>query len=84
MTDSTNMMDIPSAVKNEVQYLLDTEGGEIVHIGQYQGHEVWQYCFPDQANTGYPIVILYHPESGTAYEASAEDGLDIIVEILNQ
>lgn len=84
MTDSTNTMDIPSAVSSEVQYLLETEGGHIVHIGQYQGHEVYQYCFPDDVSTGYPIVILYHPESGTAYEVPAEDGLDIIVEILNK
>lgn len=84
MTESTNnMMDIPSAVKEEMKYLLEHEDGEIVHIGQYQGHEVYRYYFPDNVMTGYPIVILYHQESATAYEVPGEDGLKILAEIYN-
>lgn len=84
MTESTNMMDIPSAVKEEVKYLLEHEGGDIVHIGQYQDYEVYRYFFPENVRTGYPIVVLYHQESATAYEVPAEDGLQIITEIYNK
>jgi hypothetical protein len=84
MANPTNLMDIPSAVKNEVQYLLEKEGGDIVHIGQYEDHEVYQYCFPGEMNTGYPIIILYHQPSGYACEMPPEEGLEILAEIFNK
>lgn len=84
MTKTTNLMDIPSAVKDEVQYLLETEGGDIVRLGDYQGFEAYQYCFPDGMVTGFPVVILYHRASNTAYEQPGEEGLGILAEMFNK
>lgn len=78
---NSDQMEIPSAVKEQVQYLLETEGGDVVYIGDYQEWEAYSYKFPEEGATGYPIVVLYHRDADYAYEVPEDKALDIVVEL---
>ena len=71
-------MEIPAAVQDRLQYLLDTMGGEISYLGDYQGEEAYLFCFPEGMTVGFPVVVLYQKETEQVHEVSGYKALDII------
>lgn len=81
---SDNNKKVPATVEDVVRLLLDTEGGFVHYIGEYNDMEAYAYCFPKGTNSGYPVVVLYHREADYAYEVEDEEALDIIATIRNR
>lgn len=51
-------MRTPQAVKDAAKFFL-SEKWKLVHIGEYEGYEVYDLCANEIVNIGYPIVYLY-------------------------
>lgn len=49
---------IPKQVKEKAKVLIDLYGDAFDYIGKYQGMDVYQYLFPKNTVTGYPILFL--------------------------
>ena len=72
---------VPKSVICEAKQLIEEYGCNIHHIGKYDGHEVFQFVFPENSETGYPFVYLYDQSTKVAIQLSGEDALEIILEL---
>ena len=72
--------DIPDVIKDVAKPL----GDNIQYIGEYEQKEAYMFFFPENTETGFPIVYLFDKntnivEGKTGYEAS-----DIINTLFNE
>lgn len=73
--------DIPQAVLHEASWLIEEYGCAFTKIGQYDGKIVYLYCFPDNTETGYPVVYLYDEMNMISLQVTGENALDIINDV---
>ena len=52
--------EIPQKVKAAASYLIEMYGDNIKFVGTYQESDVYEFLFPVETETGYPIVFLYN------------------------
>ena len=50
---------VPTAIQEAAKGLIEVYGQHFAYLGQYKGRAAWRYCFPEDADTGYPFVYLY-------------------------
>lgn len=67
---------VPTAILNKAKDLTAMYGQKFAYLGQHEGRAVWRFCFPEDADTGFPIVYLYGDEK--AVEVTGREALDII------
>ncbi len=63
-------------MQNAAKGLTDMYGSNFAYLGQYDGRAVWQYCFPEDTDTGYPFVYLYG--DGQVEEVTGRQALRLI------
>ena len=52
--------EIPQKVKEAASFLIEMYGDNIKFIGTYQDSDVYEFLFPGETETGYPIIFLYN------------------------
>lgn len=52
-------MRTPQAVKDEAKFLTECYQTKFVHLGQYNGYEVYTLRFLEEVCIGYPWAFLY-------------------------
>ena len=76
-------MEIPYAIKRKSNWFLKHfPGAKIVHLGQYNGEEVFYVQMPDDTITGYPPVFILR--EGKAVEIIGEESLQILSNLLEE
>jgi len=75
---------IPNVVIARAQDLIDLYGYCHEHCGQYQGQEVYNFCFPEDTETGFPFVYLYDNTTESVKEITGFDALRILSEIIEE
>lgn len=74
-------METPKEVIELAGDLVEEYGDKFRHLGQKDGYEVFQFVFPDDEKTGYPIIYAFK-EGDTVLEITGMDALDIIVSLI--
>ncbi len=62
-------MEIPSIIIKQAHELIEQYGMRIAYIGELENRKVFKFIFPDNQETGFPIVYLYD---------SISDSVDIV------
>lgn len=70
------MSKIPEQIVNAAQDLVGRFGNKLAFIGKQEGNSVYQFRFPDDVNTGFPILFLLKDDKVT--EVNGFDALDIL------
>ena len=58
-------MNIPEQVKKAAGSLVDMYGLSFDYLGKYQDKDAFQFRFPDDTDTGFPVVFLFDGASVT-------------------
>lgn len=69
-------MKVPEQIKSAAKTLVDTYGDTFDYLGKYKGKDVFLFCFPEDACTGFPFVYLH--KDGHVQEITGFEALDII------
>ena len=69
-------MDIPKKIQEAAKGLIDMFGLSFDYLGKYEGADFYMFVFPDDTDTGFPVVYQY--ENGHALEITGFPALDII------
>lgn len=67
---------IPKAVKQEAEYLSKMYGEHISYLGKEDGAEYYKFDFPEDTDTGFPVVYQY--ADGLVMSIEGFSALDII------
>ena len=76
--------DIPQAVLHDASWLIEVYGCDFRKIGKYDGKIVYLYCFPENTETGYPIIYLYDEIDRKTIQVTGEDALEVIQDCINE
>ena len=69
-------METPKEVKVAAASLIEQYGDSFEHLGKYRGRDVWEYCFPEDVITGYPVLFLF--KRGKVEEVGGLVALNIV------
>lgn len=75
-------MDIPVAVLQKAQGLIDLFEGDFFYLGIYEGCHAYKFVFPPDVCTGFPFVYLYDKTHEKVQEITGHEALDIISEFI--
>lgn len=67
--------DVPQAVKDAARLILERDGGTIIHIGRYEGSQIYS-AFIEGAQTGFPTV--YRFDGASAVELPTSESLRLL------
>ena len=70
-------MEAPQIIKDEAKELINMYGDQIIHIGQYDNREVYQFIFPGESTTGFPFVYLVNNNEAVE-KVTGPEALDIL------
>lgn len=76
--------DIPQSVLKEASWLIEEYGCAFRQIGKYEEKIVYLYCFPENTETGYPIIYLYDEIDRKTIQVTGEDALEVIQDCINE
>ncbi len=77
------MMDIPKAVIDKADSLVDSYGCHFKHLGLHEGKETYQFIFPENERTGFPFLYLYDKQTNTVDEITGIMALKLLRSILS-
>ena len=75
-------MRTPQEVKEAAKGYLEEHGAKLRHVGNYNGYEVYEVCYPVDILTGFPIVFLYKEGVPVVEHYHYKDGVRVF-EILD-
>lgn len=73
---------IPSAVRNCAAYFIGRFGNHLKYIGEQNGSQMWQFCFPDELTVGLPVVYLYKNRECTLMDG--EDAASLLASLFDK
>lgn len=76
-------MEIPKAVLDLANELVENYGCNFQHLGIYEEREVYKFLFPTGERTGFPFVYLFDKQEDVAEELTGMKALKFL-RILNQ
>lgn len=76
--------EIPQAVIEEAQGLIDRYGRCMDYLGKYKDADYYVFHFPDETITGFPFVYVYYRQKEEVIEITGFDALDIIGKFGNE
>lgn len=63
-------MKIPEQILHAAQELTARYGNQLVFRGCYNDYSVYQFCFPNDLDTGFPILYLFDGKEVTTIQGS--------------
>lgn len=75
------MSTIPKPVFDEAADFISEYGEHIKYTGRHKQYEVYSFIFPEDSETGYPVLYLYDSTKESAFEITGEMALDILSSI---
>lgn len=69
-------MKIPAKISEAARELIAMYGENLAYLGEHDGSAVYQFKFPDDVDTGFPILYLLKDDKVT--EVSGFEALKII------
>lgn len=74
------MKQVPQIVKDAAKGLTAMYGDSFRHLGKYQGSDAWLFAFPEDVETGFPVIFFL--EDGKVKEVSGFQALSIVRSLL--
>ncbi len=75
-------MEVPKAVKQRAQNLIEQFGDRIEYIGGSEGRMVFMFRFPANQENGFPIVYLYDSTTDAVEVVDGMRAFEIICPLL--
>jgi len=75
---------IPESVVKKAKDFIDLYGNTIEYIGEYQGCDLYQFFFPEDSVTGFPVFYLYDTSKNSVTEVTGFDALDILDKFIQE
>ena len=72
-------MKIPEQILHAAQELTTRYGNQLMYRGCYNDCSVYQFCFPKDLDTGFPILYLFNGNEVTTLQGS--ETCDIIKQL---
>lgn len=72
---------VPQIVIEEAQDLIEYYGNTLEYRGMYKDCEIYQFVFPENKETGFPVIYLYDAQTNHVLEISEFRALDILEEL---
>lgn len=72
---------VPNAVKDKISDLAAMYEGDVEYKGKYKGRDVYMFRFPDDTETGFPLVYLYDDEKEDVAELTGLESLKLLREL---
>lgn len=69
---------IPKVVIQKAQELIELYGRHIVYEGIFENKQVYMFVFPEDEETGYPVLFLFDEHTDTVEIVSDFDAFDIL------
>ena len=70
-------MNTPESVIKAAADLIELFGSNFDFLGAIEGKDAYQFIFPEDEETGFPIVFLYNPTTGEAEKLAGWEALHI-------
>ncbi len=72
---------IPQIVIDEAQDLIKYYGNTIVYRGAHNNCDIYQFVFPEDKETGFPVIYLHDIQANLVLEITGFRALDILKEL---
>lgn len=73
--------DIPNSVIKEAKYMIDIYGANLEYLGKYKRAEIYEFRFPENTETGYPLLYVFDSQCNVVTKVTGFDALEIIEHI---
>lgn len=75
-------MIVPKEVSAAAASVIADYGVNFKLLGEFEGSEVYQYCFPKDMRTGFPFLYLYKDKK--VKFVTGRDALEIVLSLVTE
>lgn len=72
---------IPQVVIEEAQDLISYYGNTLVYRGVHNNCDIYQFVFPEDKETGFPVIYLHDIQANLVLKITGFRALDILKEL---